>query len=531
MNSMSNVDAKKRRRLVNQKGHRARKQRDARSVMAKIDNHVGDGIESFLSDYDRNKLWYPTFSFLERWYCFMRAPVTVFLFHSVWYLIVAVVFTYFVVTTAQPFQEFHVSSEDRILSAKMAQWEVFVSVVFGGKLVTEMLQLFIQGPAEYMNEMWNTFDMLMILGFYIGLAVRLHCFSGACQDLQIPMLEGVHSEDLYLQLYCLSLCFLWISQLRVLSVHRSMGPLVLIFLNMCTDVANFFFMLCFFLIAFSVLIFGSGATTGMARTDAEAMAQCKADGEIYATCTPGWWFIRTVLQSFGEFSLDQMTNFVSIFWIGVVFVTFNLVLFNLLIALMSSTFERIQIQSERQWMINHYNSTNEYLRFAMALPSPLNVAGIFLEIMKFLYYCTSKKNRERLQHVFCGFTWSRSVAIFLSRNRSWDEEPRNEDPELSSSQTERREQVRLVAFLENARKIYNLHKENEERKASSMLGADLLIRKLHYEMNRKTGQVLQQQRNLELKFEQLERRPGANNNVPRVSLKPLPHVALPVLDA
>lgn len=32
---------------------------------------------------------------------------------------------------------------------------------------------------------------------------------------------------------------------------------VLIFLNMCSDVANFFFMLFFFLMAFSVLIFGT----------------------------------------------------------------------------------------------------------------------------------------------------------------------------------------------------------------------------------------------------------------------------------
>ncbi|KAJ1482620.1 hypothetical protein T484DRAFT_1803401, partial [Baffinella frigidus] len=63
-----------------------------KSVMEKIKS-----VENLFSDYSRNKLWYR-----DRWYCFYRAPIAVFIFHSVWYFIVAVVFTYFVVETASP---------------------------------------------------------------------------------------------------------------------------------------------------------------------------------------------------------------------------------------------------------------------------------------------------------------------------------------------------------------------------------------------------------------------------------------------
>jgi len=70
---------------------------------------------------------------------------------QVWYLIVAVVFTYFVVSTSQPIESV-VPREERRLTAQMDWVEVFVSVVFGGKLVTELLQFFIQGALLPMEQ-------------------------------------------------------------------------------------------------------------------------------------------------------------------------------------------------------------------------------------------------------------------------------------------------------------------------------------------------------------------------------------------
>ena len=55
---------------------------------------------------------------------------------------------------------------------------------------------------------------------------------------------------------------------------------------------------------------------------------------MYAACTTWWWFTRTLMQSFGELSLDQMTTGISIVWLIALYVFINLILFNLLIALM-----------------------------------------------------------------------------------------------------------------------------------------------------------------------------------------------------
>mmetsp|Transcript_34109 Transcript_34109/g.80903 ORF Transcript_34109/g.80903 Transcript_34109/m.80903 type:complete len:264 (+) Transcript_34109:15-806(+) len=251
-----------------------------------------------------------------------------------------------------------------------------------------------------------------------------------------------------------------------------------------------------------------------------------------------WWFTRTVLQSFGEFYVEEMTTGISIVWLIILFGVVNLILFNLLIALMSHTFERIQKESERQWMINHYNSTNEYLRFAMALPSPLNVPGIFFELATFLLWFMNPEKRAVLRREFCGFTWQRSVAIFLSRNRNLFENELSDKakrrPELSSSQSERRKKVQLATFMEDSRKVYNLKiKEEEARSGSSLLSADHLIRKNHHEIknqiSRKTGEVLNQQKAHELRLESQHK--GKESKLEdldrrfKPSLKPLPPIA------
>ena len=58
---------------------------------------------------------------------------------------------------------------------------------------------------------------------------------------------------------------------------------------------------------------------------------------VFAACTPLWFFSRTLLQGFGELFLEEMTNFVSFFFLIMTFVMLNVVLLNLLIAIMSGT--------------------------------------------------------------------------------------------------------------------------------------------------------------------------------------------------
>jgi DMSO/TMAO reductase YedYZ heme-binding membrane subunit len=58
---------------------------------------------------------------------------------------------------------------------------------------------------------------------------------------------------------------------------------------------------------------------------------------VFAACTPMWFFWRTLLQGFGELFLEEMTNYISFIVLIFTFIVLNVVLLNLLIAIMSGT--------------------------------------------------------------------------------------------------------------------------------------------------------------------------------------------------
>ena len=65
-------------------------------------------------------------------------------------------------------------------------------------------------------------------------------------------------------------------------------------------------------------------------------------------------FQSTYLQGFGELFLEEMTNIVSFIILIVTFVILNVVLLNLLIAIMSGTYEEVSNNAKRQLMIEQY---------------------------------------------------------------------------------------------------------------------------------------------------------------------------------
>lgn len=96
----------------------------------------------------------------------------------------------------------------------------------------------------------------------------------------------------------------------------------------------------------------------------------------------------------------------------VLWFTMNIIMVNLLIARMSSTYAQIEAQSEREWMVDLYFATLEYMRYTAALPVPFNIVPLLIDIGLYWYkkLRRSKNEHEKLMPV--------GLAAFLSRNRS-----------------------------------------------------------------------------------------------------------------
>ena len=61
----------------------------------------------------------------------------------------------------------------------------------------------------------------------------------------------------------------------------------------------------------------------------------------FISCVPSYFFLRTLFQSFGDFFLDEMHNDIAVVALILTFLTLNIVLMNLLIAMMASTYEEV----------------------------------------------------------------------------------------------------------------------------------------------------------------------------------------------
>jgi hypothetical protein len=89
----------------------------------------------------------------------------------------------------------------------------------------------------------------------------------------------------------------------------------------------------------------------------------------YIGCSFAYVLIRPMLQSFGEFSLTEMTNLYSFAFLLVTYFFLNLVLINLLIATMSSTYATVSAKAAKWKLIYEYELVQEHARRAIAYPA------------------------------------------------------------------------------------------------------------------------------------------------------------------
>jgi hypothetical protein len=158
---------------------------------------------------------------------------------------------------------------------------------------------------------------------------------------------------------------MWIRVLRVVSLNKTLGTLVIIFRRMLKDALSFLVLLVILLVSFMILIdaglpapqedpeaVGGTANQWQSCTEAEA----NDDHGIVARCsTLSWSFLRTFFQALGDPMLDDMSGAQGVeLWPAVVvallFFIVNVIALNLLIAFMSSSYNTVQEQAKKRWM-------------------------------------------------------------------------------------------------------------------------------------------------------------------------------------
>ncbi|XP_038639896.1 transient receptor potential cation channel subfamily M member 4-like [Scyliorhinus canicula] len=216
----------------------------------------------------------------------------------------------------------------------------------------------------YYQDMWNKCDVLAILMFVAGVVCRMFR----------------SWFNLGRVLLCLDFMVFSFRLVHIFAVHKELGPKIIIVGKMIKDVFFFLFFLGVWLMAYGV------ATQGI----------------LYHTETRASWIFRRVfyrpyLQIFGQIPLGELdaahfnsrctdnltaspdgelspctnsyANWLVILLLTIFLLVANILLVNLLIAMFSYTFNKVQEKSDIYWKFQRYNLIVEYhQRPALAPP-------------------------------------------------------------------------------------------------------------------------------------------------------------------
>ena len=394
-----------------------------------------------------NDIWAGTFTRKERFLLFWKAPFVLYLYNIIVAWAVTLFFTVEFVGGSK------LEPQSPAMEARFSATEVLMISYHFCALVREVLQVVLEAGVEgspgfikYVKDTWNLVDWIAMITFACGLSEKKKAhrgdlvtgmpwldetfFSKKCPteedgDPSGCMYGGAGDTAFHWDfragelLYGFSIFFMYLKLLRSFAVIRRLSLIVKIFLSMLRDVLWFLVMYVLFLVAFSMLMIGAGTPDsvvdscgGMALRRDGGVSLSNEERYEYLSCWQSYWFFRTLFQSFGEFYLDEMTNAWAVIFVITMFFLMNVVLMNLLIAMMSNTYAQTNSQAQLATLLDYYDVTLEYSRYSSALPPPFNVLGLLYQ----LYLFGRRRSLIRKRWPKAGNF--RRLDLFLSRNSS-----------------------------------------------------------------------------------------------------------------
>ncbi|XP_064594682.1 transient receptor potential cation channel subfamily M member-like 2 isoform X2 [Liolophura sinensis] len=347
---------------------RMRRQQTKMSVMT---NNGNKSTDEPLEDNSSNRESGLTVG--EKFWFFFNAPVITFCYNVISYLAFLVLYSYILLVVFSP----QLSNAELVLI-------VWVFTIF----VEELRQVISQSStslgtkiSSYLRDMWNLVDVLTILLFIIGMVLR-----------SIPHSDTFEAARVIL---ALNLITFFARLLHIFSVHKQLGPKLVMIGRMVVD-------LMYFVVILLVIIVGYGVAS-------QAILYPNTELEpaiIINVLRKAYW------QMFGELFLediegqDQCTfdyalysnntlprcptvvaTYVVPILLGFYMLLTNVLLLNLLIAMFSFTFQKIQDNTDLHWYFLRYNLIYDYYDRPPLPPPFIIVSHLYLLAVRCFRRC------------------------------------------------------------------------------------------------------------------------------------------------
>ncbi|CAF0751348.1 unnamed protein product [Adineta ricciae] len=219
----------------------------------------------------------------------------------------------------------------------------------------------------YFKIFWNKLDVLAIVLFFIGFALRF-----------VPISECFCAARIVLSV---DLTIWFMRSLDIFAAVKRLGPKLVMIGEMVHDLKFFMLMLIVFILAFGVssysLIYGVQKFSWHLPREIVNLA---------------YWQIFGELNALETFEHNYKANGYAAFILLVAYMAVvSILLVNLLIAMFSNTFDRLQTDTDRIWKFQRYSLVCEYLS-RPSLPPPLIIVSHF---WRFILYTSARCIRSQ----------------------------------------------------------------------------------------------------------------------------------------
>eukprot|EP01084_Bolivina_argentea_P297201 511984_1 len=236
-------------------------------------------------------------------------------------------------------------------------WILTASYVFN-----EVQQMFIYGMAIYTKQTQNYYDMILAVLFIAIISLRIHG--------SLTKTDSNATNNTFIILLSISTITLWLRVLDFFIVFSKLGPMVQKIYAMMDDIMTFFKIMFVIYLGFTfALCFVMGSVHEDFSDPVEAAVT----------------LFRAMLGDFDFSAFQEDTDIVLLFFgYAVMFVYLiigSIVLLNLLIAMMSKTFDAIEETQQIKMRISIFNIARTLDSNPAFIPPPLNIFAMTLSVI------------------------------------------------------------------------------------------------------------------------------------------------------
>ncbi|PAA87341.1 hypothetical protein BOX15_Mlig013780g2 [Macrostomum lignano] len=335
---------------------------------------------------------------------FYTAPVIRFVYSTLSYLAFLFLFSYLLL--------FELSLHINWLECLVIVWIISL-------LLEEVKQATLSGDSfkTYISDGWNKLDCTAAGLFVIGFILRIIAIGIESKPFKkIGMLEYsvILTDEVFVSariFYAFSLSAYFVRLMYIFSFHIALGPkLIMIGKMVVNDLIPFMVILMVFILGYGVSAQSIAYPIGLFTPDTtftKGMPENLTHTKIFLQFLTRAWF-----QMFGDFQLENVqaqdnncqndgtcpnwaARWLVPIMLGIYVLLTNILMFNLLIAMFSSTYESVHQFSAQHWNYLRYNMIKEYLERSPLAP-PFIVFWHVYELVLFIRLrCGYSKSSDR----------------------------------------------------------------------------------------------------------------------------------------